>query len=79
MKKTTDAQLRAIKKWRANNKEKYNEMSRETSLKYYHDNKDKILEKKKEYYLKKKLAKEILKENEVSAEIIEEMENSIIN
>jgi hypothetical protein len=79
MKKTTDAQLRAIKKWRANNKEKYNEKSRETSLKYYHNNKDKILEKKKEYYLKKKLAKEILNENEVSAKIIEEMENSIIN
>lgn len=71
MKKTSEAQLRAIKKWRDNNREKYNEKARETSLKYYNDNKEKVLEKKKAYYLKKKLAKETIKENEIFAEIIE--------
>jgi hypothetical protein len=54
--KTTEAQLNAIKRWRSNNREKYND-------KYYYENKEKILEKKKLYYLKKKLAKEELKEN----------------
>ncbi len=61
--KTTEAQLNAIKRWRSNNREKYNEKAKVNSSKYYYENKEKILEKKKLYYLKKKLAKEELKEN----------------
>lgn len=82
--KTSEAQLRAITKWRTSNREKYNEKAKVSSLKYYHDNKEKVLEKKKLYYLKKKLAKEELKEktiddeNIIFSEIIDEIENSII-
>ena len=61
--KTSEPQLRAIKKWRSNNREKYNEKAKVNSSKYYYENKEKVLEKKKLYYLKNKIAKEELKEN----------------
>lgn len=76
--KTTEAQLLATKRWRNNNREKYNEKAKINSRKYYYENKEKVLEKKRLYYLKKKIAKEELKENItneneefIEAEIIE--------
>ena len=76
--KTSESQLRAILKWRSSHKQQYNEKAKVASLKYYHENKEKVLEKKKLYYLKKKMEKEekekekINKENEISSEIVED-------
>jgi|LakMenEpi03Aug12_release.lakeMendotaPanAssembly.Ray.scaffolds.fasta_scaffold4292033_1 hypothetical protein len=55
---TTEAQKKANKKWRENNKDKYNAIQLSNNIKFYYQNKDKILQKKKEYYLKKKQLKE---------------------
>jgi hypothetical protein len=79
--KTTEAQLRAIKKWRNNNREKFNEKAKVSSMKYYNENKEKVLKQKQIYYLKKKVEKqeeELLKqliniENEIFSEIIEDI------
>jgi len=81
--KTSEAQLKAIKNWRVNNREKYNEKARVFSTKYYNENREKILEKKRTAYHKKKLLKEeiIIEENSeddaMFAEIIDELEADI--
>ena len=46
----TDAQKRAMAKWRESNKEHYQEKQREYQKKYYDNNTAKILEYKKHYY-----------------------------
>lgn len=51
----TEAQKRATQKWVEKNKEKYAARQRELALKYYHEHKEEISEKKKIYYLNKKL------------------------
>jgi hypothetical protein len=80
MPKSTPAQLRAMKKWRSRNSEKYTEITRTASLKYYYANRELISEKKKLEYLNKKIAKEEealkkINDHEVMAEIVEEENN----
>ena len=41
----------AQKKWRDNNREKYLEIQNKASKKYYEENKELVLEKKRLYYL----------------------------
>lgn len=48
---TSEAQKRANKKWRLNNKEKINELSRPLALEWYHNNKKSVLIKKAGKYL----------------------------
>ena len=45
----TEAQKRATKKWRDNHREKFNAYMLPLATKYY-DNKELVLEKKKQYY-----------------------------
>lgn len=52
---TSEAQKRANKKWRENNKEKYNEICLEASRTHYLINKERISEYKKQWYQTKKL------------------------
>lgn len=51
----TEAQKRAQEKWVEKNKEAYSIKQRERALNYYYDHKNEILEKKKIYYINKKL------------------------
>lgn len=55
---STDAQKKASKKWIETHREQFNAVQLANNIKYYHLNKGKILQKKKEYYLKKKGIKE---------------------
>ena len=48
----SDAQKRASKKWRESHKEHYLAKQREYQSKYYEENTDKILQQKKEFYVK---------------------------
>jgi len=50
----TEAQQKATNKWRENNPDKYKETSRKSSLKYYYNNREKILNYKKNKYQEKK-------------------------
>ena len=61
---STEAQKKASKKWRQTHKKEYNEMQLVNNIRFYHLNREKILEKKKLYYLKKKQEKEQKQENE---------------
>jgi len=49
----TEAQKKAIYKWRENNKEKYNSVCLKGNLKYYDNNKEEISEYKKKYWINK--------------------------
>ena len=44
----------SIYKWRENNKEKYNDMCNKAQAKYYLKNKERISQRKKEWYLRRK-------------------------
>ena len=44
----------SIYKWRENNKEKYNNICNKAQAKYYLKNKEKISQRKKEWYARKK-------------------------
>ena len=44
----------SIYKWRQNNKEKYNDMCNKAQAKYYLKNKERISQRKKEWYLRRK-------------------------
>lgn len=46
----TEAQRRANKNYRERNREKYNETQLKYSIKYWENNKETILEKKKDFY-----------------------------
>ena len=48
---TSEAQKLASKKWRENNREKYNQSQLKHSIKYWENNKDKILEQKKIHWI----------------------------
>lgn len=50
----TEAQKKAHSKWVEKNKDSYTEKQRTLALKYYHEHKEEILEKKKLYYQNKK-------------------------
>lgn len=63
---TTEAQKKASKKWIETHREKFNAVQLANNIRYYHLNKDKILQKKKEYYLKKKGVKETEQNIEIS-------------
>ena len=64
---TTEAQKKANKNWRINNKEKYNTIQLANNIKFYYENREKILEKKRLVYsLKKK--NEQNKQNEKNEE-----------
>lgn len=63
---TSDSQKLASKRWRENNVDKFKEITRKSSLKYYYKNREKILSEKKEYYIQKKNIKEdIVEENNI--------------
>jgi hypothetical protein len=46
----SEAQKRATKKWRDNHREKFNAYMLPLATKYYENNKELVLEKKKQYY-----------------------------
>jgi hypothetical protein len=50
----TKAQKEAQQRWRDKNRDKYNEYQLELSNKYYHENKEKVLEYKKKKYVYEK-------------------------
>ena len=50
--------IQHIRNWRDNNREKYREMCRKAQAKYRQNNKEKIKQYKKEYYLRKKQEKD---------------------
>jgi hypothetical protein len=56
---TTEAQKRANKKWRDTHKEQYNAIQLANNINFYHQHREQILAKKKEYYLKKKELKQL--------------------
>lgn len=51
---TSEAQKRANKKWRENNREKVNDLARPLALEWYHIHKELVLIKKAGKYLFKK-------------------------
>jgi hypothetical protein len=61
---STEAQKRASKKWRTEHREEYNAIQLTKNIKFYYLNREKILEKKKLYYLKLKQLKEKTQETE---------------
>ena len=50
--------IQHVRNWRDNNREKYREMCRKAQAKYRQNNKEKIKQYKKEYYLRKKQEKD---------------------
>lgn len=53
----SEAQRRAQNKWRENHREQYNAYQLELANRYYHENKEKVLEYKKRKYMFDKEAK----------------------
>ena len=54
----------SIYKWRENNKEKYNDICNKAQVIYYVKNKERISQRKKEWYLRKKAERLAMEKSE---------------